>query len=153
MVGDFEIELDDAYKESDILRELYCVEGLSDSQIGDLFDVTRGTIGYWRNKHGIDAWTPKKYASHRPASLRISTLGYEVWDVSNSDEKIICYVHRLLAVAEDGLDEVNKDTEIHHKNGIPWDNRPENIETLNKEDHRKIHADERRNPKTGRFEE
>ena len=31
---------------------------------------------------------------------------------------------------------------VHHENGIPWDNRPENLETMSPEKHRKIHAQE-----------
>jgi hypothetical protein len=149
----FEIEESDTYKDADTLRELYCKKKMSDSEIADLFDVTRGTITYWRDKHGIDGWSPEEYASHRPASLRTTTLGYEAWDASTNNETIVCYVHRLLAVAEGGLGAIDKDTEIHHKNGVPWDNRPENIETLNTSDHRRVHANERRNSKTGRFEE
>jgi len=32
--------------------------------------------------------------------------------------------------------------EVHHRNGIKWDNRPENIELKETTDHRKHHAEE-----------
>jgi len=32
-----------------------------------------------------------------------------------------------------------KDKHVHHKNGIPWDNRPENLEAMSRQEHRTIH--------------
>jgi len=67
--------------------------------------------------------------------------------VNNGYEQIYCGPgvgenvphHRLLAVAEYGLDEIaGKD--IHHKNNIPWDNRPENIKPMSPSEHRSHHA-------------
>lgn len=29
---------------------------------------------------------------------------------------------------------------VHHKNGKRWDNRPENLEVMNKSDHAKLHG-------------
>jgi len=34
-----------------------------------------------------------------------------------------------------------KDKDVHHNNGIPWDNRPENIEPIPKEEHAKLHTE------------
>jgi len=59
-------------------------------------------------------------------------------------------IHRLVAVAEYGFDAV-VDKEIHHKNGMPWDNRPENLEPLSKEEHRR--KESRREPLHKRIEE
>jgi len=49
-------------------------------------------------------------------------------------------VHRLLAVAEYGYENVC-DNVIHHKNGIRWDNRPDNIEVMTRSEHSKLHAE------------
>lgn len=51
-------------------------------------------------------------------------------------------VHRLLAVSEYGLSEL-KGKEVHHKNGIKWDNRPENLEIMTKEEHASHHLNNR----------
>lgn len=51
-------------------------------------------------------------------------------------------IHRLVAVAEFGFDAVI-DKEIHHKNSMKCDNRPENLEPLSVEEHRRLHAKER----------
>jgi len=44
----------------------------------------------------------------------------------------------ILAVSEHGYDAV-AGKRIHHKNGIPWDNRPENIEPLTRTEHQGKH--------------
>lgn len=49
-------------------------------------------------------------------------------------------VSRLLAVAEHGFDAVGPGVDIHHKNGIPWDNRPANIEVIDKGEHAALHS-------------
>lgn len=46
--------------------------------------------------------------------------------------------HRLIAVAEYGIDEV-VGKHIHHENGIPWDNRPENLTPMAAPDHLSEH--------------
>ncbi len=43
-----------AYKDADVLRFLYHNASMSQNQIGELFDVTGTTIGYWMQEHGIE---------------------------------------------------------------------------------------------------
>jgi len=70
---------------------------------------------------------------------------YERWRHHYKGERDApVYVHRLLAVSEYGFDAV-KNKEVHHKNGIKWDNRPENIELLTVEEHRQLEADKKYN--------
>jgi len=142
----------DNFKDESILRHLYCEKGMTDKEIANKFNVSKGTISYWRNKFNIDSWSPEKYASFRPASYRVSVLGYPYWDGSSNDKTVVCYVHRLLAVSEYGFDALDNSVEIHHKNGVKWDNRSENIELIEKSEHRKKHGEERRNPDTGKYE-
>ncbi len=142
----------DNFKQEDVLRRLYCEEGMTDKKIANKFDVSRGTISYWRDKFNIDSWSPEKYASFRPASYRVSTLGYPCWDGSTNDKTIVCYVHRMLAVSEYGFDALDDYVDVHHKNGVKFDNRPENIEIVKKDEHRRKHGEERRNPETGKYE-
>ena len=85
-----------------------------------------------------------------------SGAGYERWrsyeyrPSTEIEEKEDVYVahHRLLAVVEcyaasmpigailrdlDGKD-------VHHENGVKWDNRPSNIETIDHGEHAAMHA-------------
>ena len=54
----------------------------------------------------------------------------------NSTERIL--IHRLLAIAEYGFDAV-AGNDIHHKNGVKWDNRPSNIAPIEHGEHRSLH--------------
>lgn len=53
-------------------------------------------------------------------------------------EKEPVAVHRLASVAWFGLEAV-AGNDIHHKNGIPWDNREENVEPLDHAEHTSLH--------------
>ena len=61
--------------------------------------------------------------------------GHEMW---RAEDDNFIPVHRLQAVAEWGLDAV-KDKHVHHKNGIPWDNRIENLELVSNAEHQRKH--------------
>jgi len=74
---------------------------------------------------------------------------YEGWYQYGEDgvQKKV-YLHRLLAVSEWGLDAI-AGSEIHHKNGIPWDNRVSNFEVVSRTEHMKEHAKEHGNDWSG----
>jgi hypothetical protein len=64
--------------------------------------------------------------------------GYEFFGPAYGDYVAI---HHLLAIAEgENPHEVfANDTHIHHISGVPWDNRPDNIELLPVSEHAKRH--------------
>lgn len=113
------------------------------SQIAKEQGINSGTVYYYIDKHDIqtrDRIDAVKDAVRVPrANYHMTSDGHMRWQASvgNGEEKA-CYVARLLAVAEFGFDAV-KNKEIHHKNEIPWDNRPENIEPLSAGDHSSHH--------------
>lgn len=73
-----------------------------------------------------------------------NTDGYEIWHDRISQKAVS--IHQLLAISEGedpGKVFSNGEFQIHHKNGIKWDNRGSNLELLTAKEHGKIHADMR----------
>lgn len=73
------------------------------------------------------------------AGHRMNRHGRMFWYSYNPDTKTHdrVYVYRLLAVAEHGFDAVC-DKVIHHESGIPWDDRPDNIELMEHGEHSRM---------------
>lgn len=127
-------------RDEDELKRLYHDEGLSQPEIAEKLGCYDTTVSKWFRKHGIETddreYTRRMEARRvNRASFGLDTGGYEAWKAGRDSYR----VHRLLAVAEYGVDAVvGKD--VHHKNHIPWDNRPENIELLTPAEHGDIHG-------------
>lgn len=122
------------FKDKEWLRGKYHDENMTLGEIGQLCGVSARNIGYWCEKHGIEL----RQATHQGpiknhATYRVNRRGYPEWSA-----KVHYPIHRLLAVSEFGVEAV-KENVVHHKNGITWDNRPENIEVVPKSEHWKIH--------------
>lgn len=145
------------YDDADWLREKYWENGLTTGEIADECDVYRSTIVRAMQRNGVETrnmsdYDPAEYtrAAHR-ARQKIPRLDTTV----NGYERIRhqgkeCKHHRLLAVAWFGWDAV-VGNHVHHRNGVRWDNREENLRPMDPDDHRRHHADEARDAVTGRF--
>lgn len=146
------------YHDEETLRELYVDREMTTREIADHFGCSNGTISKWLNRHEIETrenWEAGVEAAaeaNRVERVKLRTFdaesvdAYEYWaeNVWEGDERTnkIVYVHRLLAVAEYGFDAVC-DMDVHHDNGIPWDNRPENVVPVDKSDHGTYHTNQR----------
>jgi transposase len=118
------------YQDRETLKTVYHGQEKTIEETADHFGVSWATIHRWLKRLDIQT-REKSYAPMRTTQDK----GYEMWYFSGNR----VYVHRLLAVSEYGFEEVaNK--RIHHKNGIPWDNRPGDIEPLTREEHRYEHS-------------
>lgn len=141
------------WQDRETLVELYHDEGMTTREIADELGCTNGTVSRWLDKHDVgtrDNWVAGVEAAKRAnrverVKLRSLETGYEYWsstewrDGADSRTTEIVYVHRLLAVAEYGFDAV-ANMDVHHENGIPWDNRPENIDVIEPAEHARLHA-------------
>lgn len=140
------------WRDADKLRELYHGQELTTREIADELGCTNGTVSRWMDKHDIDTrenWkagvdAAKEANRVERVKMRTHERGYEYWGHTEweDDERVskIVYVHRLLAVAEHGFDAVAGQS-VHHENGVPWDNRPENLELMTRSQHQNEHRD------------
>lgn len=107
----------------DELKRLFLKDRMTYDELADHFDCSRSTVSRHLRDMGIGE-------AHRPARFRTDPKGYEVL-ASSTDQM---YHHRLLMVAITGLTDLSG-YHIHHINGVKWDNRPENIEIVDRETH------------------
>jgi len=99
----------------------------------------------------VDSAIPDKYVPDKRRSVDrtdygtlwfgLSTGGYEIIPHKHLGDKFTAFIHRLVAVAEHGYESVDGKI-VHHKNGVPWDNRPENIELLTVAEHNRKHQED-----------
>ena len=128
------------------LREMYVDRRLQTTQIAGRWGTTQNTIDQWLRRFEIERRDPQteqlRGMRRKAAHFRTRKDGYERWSDHSNGENAKVYVHRLLAVAEFGFGETTGG-DVHHRNGVPWDNRPDNIELIDKESHGRMHAEER----------
>jgi transposase len=126
------------WRDKERLRELYLAEALSTREIAERFDCSPTTVSAYLQKYDI----PRR---HKGPTFVTTVDGYETVRHRCGGEYQIYRIHRLVALAQGKIDVDefhDPETHIHHKNKIPWDNRPENLQALSKSDHHKIHANE-----------
>lgn len=135
----------DDYKDCEKLKELYIERGLGFEKISKLFDVSPQAIETSVKKCDINTRKPD---DEKPAAYTVVESGHPRWETVHGDEHHSVQVHRLLAVCEYGFDAI-KGKVVHHKNGVPWDNRAKNIKPMTHGEHtshhRKIYNQEKRN--------
>lgn len=126
------------WTDANLLRRLYIDEGMSAVAISEMWDCSSSTVGNWLDEHGIEKRSQEEAVQlalgQKHVTFTTHSKGYEVWWIPGFN----VYVHRLVAVAEYGL-EALKGKKVHHENEIPWDNRPENLELLTTKEHRRKH--------------
>ena len=137
------------YRDLHTLRELYWVRGLSEREVASVLNVARSTIRRWMDKLDI----PKR-PSCRDMQPTVSTRpdGYVRAQTSIDGTTRTFYIHRLTAVAEYGFESV-AGKQVHHRNGVKWDNRPANLELLSRSEHTTEHLEEEHRGRPYRDEE
>ena len=128
------------YKDEDLMRRLYQDEMMSMTAMAEQFDCSSSTIRKYLDKFGIETRELGEQISigygNGPTIVPMNTKqrGHEIWNHHWKQEHDTVAVHRLVAVAKYGIDAVHRKV-VHHKNGIPWDNRPQNLELMEHGDH------------------
>lgn len=115
-----------------LLKKLYIRENMTQQEIADKTGVSQHHVSVALREHGIDTRDVSDYIIH--PFVGYHPKGYIEARCQSNGNSDRFYLHRLLVVAEYGFDAV-KGMDVHHKNGIGWDNRPENIELLSPSDH------------------
>jgi len=144
----------DAVNDPEVLESLYWREGLSMWEIAKRLGCGETTVRRRMAEYGIDrrgvGHNTRAGASHRAPEdvevhFRTRKDGYEVIGHTYRGENSLVYVHQIVAIAggADPHKVFSGDYDSHHKNGIKYDNRPENIELMTREEHMRHHAIER----------
>lgn len=135
---------DTPWSDKEVLKDLYLDKQMNAVEIAEKFYVNKATILRWLEHHDIQRRDNNveimRVHSSKPASFKTGFRGYEKWKFKHKDRYIHIPVHRLLAVSEFGLDALDGKV-VHHKNGVKWDNRPDNIELLTGSEHSKEHVE------------
>jgi transposase len=113
------------------LCEQYLEEKRSMRDIGKEVGMTPSGVKKWINKFNIETRSSTDHYRHQPASYFTAGNGYEKVSAKHNYESSTAMVHQLVMIAE-GANPAkvfsNGRYHIHHKNGVYWDNRPENLE-------------------------
>lgn len=131
---------DELWRDESWFRKRYLKESKSMRTMAEEAGCGIACISDWREEFGIEERVNVEKGLSLHPTVYTNVEGYELASsrVGNGNQKSIG-IHRLVAVAEYGFDEVC-DSVIHHKNEIPWDNRPENLQVMTNSDHASHHA-------------
>ncbi|TKX82040.1 HNH endonuclease [Halorubrum sp. SD626R] len=136
------------WRDRDRLEELYIDEQRTQREISEILGCGQDTIKRWLHRFDIPTRTdagPAEMAEARRVN-RVTydtSRGYPRARSSNPNGGVDSVrIHRLLAISEYGAEKVSGNV-VHHKNTIPWDNRPSNIEVMSRGEHSAHHNKER----------
>lgn len=135
------------WDDEDVLKELYHGKGMSLREVADELGCSDRLIRNRMEDYGIETRTRLETLRVPYATFYSDAQGYECWSTYSDGSKLALRAHRLLAIAEgqNPHDIFSGDTHVHHKNGIKWDNRPENIVAMDASEHLSTHTKERHN--------
>lgn len=135
------LEQDQPWRDADLVNHLYHEREMSGPEIADTLGCSVRPI-YDRIEDARSFGEANKiWQLRQPAQFKTSRDGYERVGTKINGEHHSMAVHRLVVVAEHGIDALCGKV-VHHKNGIPWDNRPENLELMDQSDHVREHFEE-----------
>lgn len=128
------------YRDEELMRRLYIEEQKSISEIANQLGYSDSAIRRWLHWHEIPV---RKSNREKPPYYYTNEDGYEVVTTWIGDRSVSFRIHRLIAIAHgklDPLDISNREIDVHHKTGIPWDNRPDKLRPIPRDEHAKLHG-------------
>ncbi len=131
-----EMGIDKLHRDRELIKFLYWDLGMSVSAAGGVLGCDGATVHKNMMRLGIPRREPN---TEKPPNFR-TRKGYEMIRHYDGEKHQQFMVHRLMAVAKYGFEAI-RGLDVHHKNGIPWDNRFDNIELLSRPEHTRKHQD------------
>lgn len=135
-----------ALDDPDELKRLYEKEGLSSNQIAERFDANPSTAHARIKAAGADMRDESAAQIKRGLNQRGGHLfmpnGYETVRDSSGGVHKHAHIHQLIAIAEGANPHKiysGGEYHVHHKNGVKWDNRRENLEVVSAKEHKQRH--------------
>jgi transposase-like protein len=136
------INKDRPWQDEARMRELYVERKLTAPKVADELDCAHRTVLCWLDKHGIDKRDRTQESARtrrkKPPWHHFSEDGYEMVETEICGTTKQARIHRLVAVAECGFNAVSGNI-VHHRNGMPADNRPGNLKIMSAEKHGELH--------------
>lgn len=139
----------DSYSEADeyetAIKKLYWDDKMSVRQVADELGKGKSTIDKYMRELNIPR-RGRTEALGDGVGMYTEKRGYEILYGRVGQRNRTVRVHSLVAIAN-GTDpsEIFGGIEgkiVHHRNGIPWDNRPSNLETMSQSEHAELHQNE-----------
>jgi len=128
--------------DEELLKEKYLKENETLVEIANEIGCSQSPVRKTLKEAGVEMKTRSDYAL---PSLHVRPSGHVYISETLNRETSQVQLHRLTAIAEYGWEEVTQeDTVVHHKNCIPWDNRPSNLEVMQRDEHTRLHDNPRR---------
>lgn len=137
--------------DSERLREMYHEHGMTIAEIAAEMGCSETAVRAAMDRHKIERRLPWEHLEKDRAARFKNNRSREQVGFTVDGQTHYYSVHRMLAIAIWGLDEVAGKV-VHHKNGIGWDNRPDNLELIDSQaEHARLHNEDRERDDLGRY--
>jgi hypothetical protein len=140
--------MDKPWRDKDVMEYLYHDQKLSQTEMAEVLPCTESCVNKWMNRLDIEKRDIGEIRRRSDdygktaAGFRTTLNGYEQAYSHFGYNQHTVYIHRLIAVAKFGFDEI-AGKHVHHKSHIPWDNRVCNIDLADPGEHQTHHLNRR----------
>lgn len=128
------------WRDESLLHKLYWEQHQSTNEIADELGCHQRTVWKWMDRFDIPRRSAYEATTNRRLHPAVFTdRGYVICASNHRGTTDSVGIHRLVMVAEQGFDAV-AGKHVHHRNGIRFDNRPENLELFSRSEHAQHHG-------------